>query len=72
MAKFFAAHQHDPRQAKTYYEKMLDDEHERYQLVEQFNGQRESPITTQFGLVDLAQKNYKSSRNRIASVVSGV
>jgi hypothetical protein len=72
MAKFFAAHQHDPRHAKTYYEKMLDDEHERYQLVEQFNGQRESPITTQFGLVDLAQKNYKSSRNRIASVVSGV
>ena len=67
---WYAAAAYRPSQVRSQWQRALDIEHDRYELPDVYKAYKDEPIASQYGLVDLAVKNYAASRRRLSSVIN--
>ena len=70
MLNWYAASAYRPSQVKSYWQKALDAEHDRYQLPEPYAEYDDNPTSTQYGLVETALQNYTKSKSRLSSQIT--
>lgn len=71
LLNYYAASAYRPDHVTSYWQKALDQEHDRYNLPDPYREYADNnPTSTQYGLVDTAVKNYAKSRRRLSDTVA--